>query len=470
MKKFVSLIILFAMAVTFLISCSGEGAQLLPFINPVEEATTFGGLEWKIGKVQDYFMDEDAVLGYVDNTMFSDAARARIDEVEKKYDIVYTELLVERANDAVFQDSLVGASTYHAVQDESFFLVDGIMAGLYSDFTELSDYLDYKDSTKWGNPSALESLCWNGGLYAVMPAAMPLLSYSSATNIIVANVEYIRGIGMPDPRTYWENEEWTWDKFTEILPLYTNVSEDADDYKYGLLGGCSWLMRSMLTSNCGGYIYKDTDGTYKPVTATDAGRRALEAAWNLCFGDLAYTIDDGTSVLDYESVFPRGNHALVNVDSYQIYSTSKSLVYTMNDLAILPFPTGPDMPVGTIVSGTSSIDYAIAIPYLADEPWVSAVILDALYSPFEGYETEEEMVDYLMSNYFSTEQDSRLFIELTKNMTSEYSRVSYSDVLCFGLDNKTTVAAYIDSSLAKAQSIIDEFIVPRISTAEDIFN
>lgn len=161
-KRIISVFISVIMIISVLVSCSGNSIDLLTFMDSAEGALTLEGMEWTIGKVQDYFMDDDSVLGYVDNTGFSDAARARIDSVEKTYDIKYKEVYVERVNDIVQREAINGSSSFDAVQDESFFLVDGIHAGLYADFTELSEFLDYKDESKWGSSSLLESLCWVG--------------------------------------------------------------------------------------------------------------------------------------------------------------------------------------------------------------------------------------------------------------------------------------------------------------------
>ena len=470
MKKIVSILLLAAMFVTVLVSCSGEAAQLLAFIDSAEGALTFEGMTFRFGKVQDYFMDDDAIMGYVDNTGFSDAARARINDIEETYDIVYKEITVDRVNDEVLLDSVSGDSRFDAVQDESFYLVEGIRAGLYVNLTELSDYLDYTDSYKWGSRNVLESLCWNGGLYGVLPMAMPLLSYSSASNIIAANVDYIKGVaGMPDPRSYYENGEWTWDKLKEILPLYTQPSESAEDYNYGILCSPGWFTRSMIFSNGTSSVVKDSNGNYVPVSMTDAGRKALDESWDICYGELAYTMDPETGVLDYETVFPEGNHALVDIDSYQVYSTSNSLVYTMSNLAILPFPSGPDMPEGSVPSSSSSLDYATSIPLVIDEPWVSAVILDALYEPFEGYETEESLIEYMINNYFSTEQDAQIFISIAKSIVYEYNEIQYSEYTYGIEDEGGSVTEFIAANSAKAQSILDEYIVNHITSADEIF-
>ncbi len=469
MKKIISIVLLVIMFFSILVSCSGEQIKLMNFLNSGEDELTFDGITWTFGKVQDYFMDSDAIMGYVENTGFSDAARQRVKDVEDRFDISYKEITVDRVNDEVLLDSVSGISRFYAVQDESFFLVDGIRAGLYTDLTELSDYIDYRDSYKWGGRNVLESLCWNGGLYAVVPMAMPLLSYSSACNVIVANLDYITAIGMPNPRTYYENNEWTWDKLKEILPLYTQQSDNPDNYKYGLLCGSGWFARGMIYSNCKSSVVMDANGKYVPVTSTDAGLKALQESWDICFGELGYTIDREHSCLDYEEIFPNGNHALVDIDAYQVYSTTKSLAYTMPNIAILPFPTGPDIEAGSIPSSSSSLDYSTAIPKIVDDPHVSAIIIDALYTPFEGYETEESLIEYMTDNYFSNEEDSRIFIEIAKNMLYEYSDIGYSGYAYDSIEEDQSVTEFISSNMGTAQSLIDEYIVNHITSADEIF-
>ena len=80
----------------------------------------------------------------------------------------------------------------------------------------------------------LVSLMWNGGLYGVLPAAYPLLTYNSCGGIIVTNTKMITSLGFADPREYFETGDWTWDTFKECLVNYTHQNNSAETV-YGFL-------------------------------------------------------------------------------------------------------------------------------------------------------------------------------------------------------------------------------------------
>lgn len=470
MKKRVLLISLLLLLVFSIISCSSSSAELAEFIGTSDETLNLNGITWRFGRVLDYFMDEDSTLGYVDNTTFSDAAKERVKNVEDKYHFTLEYVTVDRIGEAVLQDSVTANSRFDIAQDEGYFLVDYIKAGLFTDYVGLSQYLDYKDSSKWGSPVVLESLVWDGGLYGVVPVAVPLLSYSSGGGVITANVTYIQSVGQEDPRVFYENGEWTWDKLEELLPLYTVPGATEDETTYGMLSGDGWLARSFFLSNCEGLVYKDTDGSYKSTAYTDAGIRALEEYRKVAFGEFKYTIlSTLDSVTEMVDSFASGSGALANFDAYQIYSTSSSVAYKMDNFAILPFPTGPDMPAGTITSLTESVDYATCIPLACEYPEASATIIDALYAPFEGYETDESMISYLKGNYFYNDEDARIFVEMSKKTTYMYLKEKLSDAMFLSIDDKTTVTEVLDKQKDQIQSIIDEEVVPRISTIDELF-
>ena len=74
----------------------------------------------------------------------------------------------------------------------------------------------------------------------------------------------------------------------------------------------------------------------------------------------------------------------------------------------------------------------------------------------------------MSTNYFSTVQDAKLFIEITKSASSDYSKFAFWEY-AYLVSGETTVSAFIESNMAKAKSILEEDILSSILTAEDIF-
>ena len=74
----------------------------------------------------------------------------------------------------------------------------------------------------------------------------------------------------------------------------------------------------------------------------------------------------------------------------------------------------------------------------------------------------------MATNYFSTVQDAKLFIEITKSASSDYSKFAFWEYT-YLVSGETTVSAFIESNMAKAKSILDYDILSSILTAEDIF-
>ena len=64
----------------------------------------------------------------------------------------------------------------------------------------------------------------------------------------------------------------------------------------------------------------------------------------------------------------------------------------------------------------------------AKDPAMSAIILDAIYEPLPGYETENNVIDYLRKNFFFDDRDVTNYIAAYNNIFYNYRHEGLTDV------------------------------------------
>ncbi|HNZ99030.1 ABC transporter substrate-binding protein [Ruminococcus sp.] len=93
-------------------------------------------------------------------------------------------------------------------------------------FVPVDDYIDF-DSPLWEDVKDLnDQFIWNGKHY------MAGVQATGDAVAVVYNRKTVAEAGLDDPAVLYENGEWTWDTFQEMLESYV----DADNQKYGIDG------------------------------------------------------------------------------------------------------------------------------------------------------------------------------------------------------------------------------------------
>ena len=93
-------------------------------------------------------------------------------------------------------------------------------------FVPVDDYIDF-DSPLWEDVKDVnDQFVWNGKHY------MAGVQATGDAVAVVYNRKTVAEAGLEDPAVLYENGEWTWDTFQEMLESYV----DADNQKYGIDG------------------------------------------------------------------------------------------------------------------------------------------------------------------------------------------------------------------------------------------
>ena len=163
--------------------------------------------------------------------------------------------------------------------------------------------------------------------------------------------------------------------------------------------------------------------------------------------------------------FPAFNRS----NAFEILSNTDSVAYNLNNYGIVPYPNGPDASPGWYQAYNESTDFTICIPVSAPDAEATAVIMDSLYEPFEGYETKEDIIDYLDKNFFLDPRDSELFYELA-DVDKTYFFATMDGLFDIWNDflvrtPSETLAKFKDIQYSKSE----KNLLPRLRTAYEIY-
>lgn len=414
----------------------------------------------------------ESVLGFTSGTLFADEAAKRISDIEKKYNCYIEPFYnIDGASIDTFNNhSLSGVFYCDILQGRSDILSSSIKPGLFQSINTLSEYIDYTDSEKWGTPYMLESMCYDGELYGILPAAWPELNYSSFGYAFVANMNLAATLAIPDLRETVENKEWTWEKFEETLVAGT-VIEGAETKIYGMSAHPPYLGEMLLRSNGDMMIKEKEDGVYYWGYTDSQALKAIEEFRKVYNGEFAYTFDHVNTEPDpVVNMFVDGLATLTVVDTEQLFGYNGKISKSVENYAILPAPTGPDVEPGTIFSVHESMRSMITFSVLGKNIEASAFIIDKIYEPLDGFETKDDIKEYMTHNYFFDDRDADVFFKMFENTEYNYFIVGMRLFNESVTERKTkSIMEIIESYKTKNQGIIDREAVTVRETMKDLW-
>ena len=409
MRKIIALFLCFVFS--FLcVSCGSQKAEeIVPdYFSEIDGDIDLDGKNFVFAVVADYFFEgEDNTLSYINNTEFADLAAERLRDVSKKHNCTFEFKTVNRAGEAAYLDVASGTYSIDIIQEESYWLVSYIPMGIFVDLTTL-DNMDVTNEAKWGNRNLLASTMWNGAVYGVVPAQHPLRTQNSVSGVIAINEDYVNMLNTTDPRDYFENGEWTWDTFTKVLTEYELTSLGGEKI-YAFASDESRFARSVAFSNGDRYFTYNDDGTFNLGLYSPTTLDALNKFYDWLNGPTSENI----LIMEGLPALVDGLAVLGNVEAFEVLANTDSIAYHLNNFGVIPYPSGPDADPGWYQNYCESTDFTISIPITAPDPEATAVVLDAIYEPFEGYETSDDIIDYLHSNYFLDRRDAEFFYSLS---------------------------------------------------------
>lgn len=473
MKKICKFLVLTIIAMLIVTACSGTQDEIfdLSFTSGADGTIDLEGFTMKYAVTPStLYGDTDAenVLGFEVGTLFSDAAMERMKEIQNNFNCTIDAFYqTDGASIDIFNNSSLGGIYYcDVMQGTAEQLRKGARAGILCSINTLSDYIDYTDSEKWGTAQMLESMCYNGDLYGVLPAAWPELNYTSFGYTFVANMNLAASVGIPDLRETVENNEWTWAKFEETLVAGT-VQEGGSTKIYGMVCHPEYLGEMIVRSNGDTLITKTENGEYICGYYDDHAMKALEEFRNIWKGDYAYCFNKSVdSPNDCVVNFIEGNAILTVCDTEHVYGYNGQISKNVEEFAILPAPTGPDVDPSYRFSVHESMRSMITISVLSKSAEASATIVNALYEPFEDYETKQSIIDFMSYNYFFDTRDAEVFFSMFENTSFNYFLVGMRNIVGDLIDTSQTITSILQSRESTFDGYIEEQVIPARETME----
>lgn len=138
---------------------------------------------------------------------------------------------------------VLGGEGIDFFQRDNASLPNGIVNGM---FCSVDDYIDINDELWSHVKEAMEVYNFNGKHYAFITGV-------SADNVVIYSTKTIEENGYDDPWDLYQNGEWNWDTFTEML-------EDFCDPEEGREGLDGWWTENALLLSAGVPTVKAVDG------------------------------------------------------------------------------------------------------------------------------------------------------------------------------------------------------------------
>ena len=354
-------------------------------------------------------------LGYTPGTDFGDLASERVKDIENRFNCDIEFKYVSSIGERAYNSAVGGTFLFDFITSGSFGLLNYMRANAFQNLATVEN-LDVFDQSKWGNRYMLISTMYDGGIFAVTTAALPLRVATGDLGIICVNETYVSNLLETDPRDYFENGEWNWENFEKCIENFAHTN-NSNQYVYSFSAGFGRFARDLALSNGNDAVFVNKNGEFEIGYFTETALEAYNKAWDWFYGATA----DNVSGEHNKDLFLSGEVVMYCDDTRTLVDGTNSILYHLENFGIVPFPTGPNAEsANDYQTSYTNSSLSWAIPITAQDVEISALIMDNLFEPFEGYETEESIIEYLSRNYFYDERDAKLLLEYTTGEHMQY--------------------------------------------------
>ena len=448
-----------ALAATVFTTSCAEQATLLDFMPEEGDTQNFGGttISWA-------WVKGPSECGFYEvGTPQYDILLDRIGEIETKYNCDIDAILDQsKINmESIKIKMMAGTHTHDIITAGG--TADYATGGLICSLTDLSDYIDIYNTTKFGPLTAQESFMYNGEVYGVTFAQWPGFEPMKG-NVIAYNRDLFEENGLTDLHEYYENGTWTYDTFENEFLAKTNIQDkEGNPMKLWSLHESNFY-ETLLHSNQVQFVERKSDGTLVANPYSQSFVNAMTWSDNL--------VNKYKDKLNFESSR--------DITSYRNQTNIIALVYTTafttgniayNTLAtfesgVMPFPCGPDATYGEWTSCNNNI-YGFMIPITSDKAEAAATIMNELAEPFEEFGGDAGLFEYYNSNIFADELDAEIFVEIAKHTYYSYEDAggSLGSEVRDGFQNmlyntNSSVTEVMDRYKGKLTELIEKYMIP----------
>lgn len=286
-------------------------------------------------------------------------------------------------------------------------------------FVPVDDYIDF-ESPLWKDVKPVnDSLMWNDKHYAAV------VQTTGDSVAVVYNRKTMQEAGLEDPAVLYENDEWTWDTFQEMLEKYVDTSNQ----RYGIDG---WWFELGLIGTTGVPPVSISDGKLVNNLADPAMERVQNWLYELNQKDLIAIGSDDYGWEAKPNYIGEGKLLFYPVGLYEFYSKPEVWQEKYGeDVFFVPMPRDPDadkyyvpakMEAYSIVSGASNPEGVAR--YLDCKRYVllnkeARTVADSMYT--EDYGWTQEMVD--MKESLQTLADENPVIDISRGVSADCGEI-----------------------------------------------
>ena len=475
MKRLFAILLLSAM---LLATACSQPVELLPFIDANSEGLDLDGVEinwlWHWGS--------RTTPSYKIGTPQYDALIARVAEIEEKYgcDIIENIPTGDEDIDDKRENLPNDRETMYIQLMSGTFKFDILFAnmdseefkmGYFYSMEDLSDYIDWTDSEKFGNRGLLEAGMYNGVPYVVYPNNWP--GFDGVEMCVAAyNRDLYKQYQLTDPQEFYEQGTWTYDTFVNELLAKVEISKAGDDEAqiYAFQTDEPDFYQCLIASNNVQFVKKNDDGTLTADPYPQSFVNAITWGQEIMndYRDIILYDSDTYSVEEY----CRGEVFMGWLPSNTV--TTGAIAYNTEavfDSGVMPLPCGPDATYGEWGQLVQDV-MGFCVPITSVKAEAAAVVINELCEALPGYEDPLAFYDMTFSNPLDTE----IFLQLGKNTRFDYTRVDNDLGRTIG-ENFGDIATEPHKSLSEAMekyrslmtSLIENWMLPNYETvhAED---
>ncbi len=467
MKKYIAALLCFVMFFT-LVSCSSQSETVPEYETGMsDEIVDLKGTKIIVGMAKaDVSEDGHPTLTYIDNTELGDLAIQRVKDVQNKFNCTIQISTADIPGDVAYTNTLGGLYVYDYLIEYSYWLVNYLKSGVFVDLTGI-DNLDVFDETKWGSRYMRVSTMYDGAIYGVLPALHPLRLQNSPSNIVAINEKYITDLTATDPRDYFENGEWNWDTFDNCLKTFAHTGVTSNEFVYSLATRHQRFYLGLAACNGFTAMKFNDDGSFEYGATSENAIKAYHQVYDWLFGETAMNILDSGSIEGALDDFLDEKAVMSIIDTYMVLGKEKSVAYRVDSFGIVPLPCGPDASgPNNYIYDYECADFTMCIPVTAPDPEVSAMIMNAIYEPFPGFETKEQITEYLIRNYFNDERDAKVFMDIAEDDHVYYHDHYHGFSEMYGQFDNGGVEKTVQSFSSRYTKNAEKFLLPSYKTLE----
>ena len=155
-----------------------------------------------------------------------------------------------------------------------------------------------------------------------------------------------------------------------------------------------------------------------------------------------------------------------------LFGVYGEVAMNLDNFAILPTPTGPDVPIGYMTSVHHTMYYSISFPIASLHTDAAAVVVNEIYEPLPGFETRDDIKAYMSRNYFFDERDADVFFELFDNSYYNYDYTTgfesrrIPEGLC---TTNRAISELLNSNESVIEMCFTQYVEPTLSAYDALF-